>query len=175
MNISLTIYRDNVFNYLWCYNQRKKSFKPDLYCFGYENKWQFNIWGCIQTQLNFTENSDLFKYGEWLNKDGDWRFDKERIRHALEKNIYHNRFCPAINLSLIEEVVAFFPEIVNPSKNKNWRFRENFGGQDGLLLKINKYGYDETVYMECVEPANISEIIKEIGKKMKNKLPEKVF
>ena len=78
-----------IFNYSWCFNQRKSSFKPELYCFGYENEYQLNTWGCIQSQLSFTENSELFTFGKWLNKNGDWQFDKERIRHYLQKNLFH--------------------------------------------------------------------------------------
>ena len=27
---------DNVFQYNWCYSRKKSSYKPELYCFGYE-------------------------------------------------------------------------------------------------------------------------------------------
>ena len=79
---------DSVFSFGWCYEKKKASFKPDLYCFGYENEWQFNVWGCIQANLPFTENAQWFCWGTWLNDKGDWKFDKERIRHELQKALY---------------------------------------------------------------------------------------
>ena len=165
---------DNIFCYAWCYNQKKNSFKPELYCFGYERDYNINIWGCIQSNLFFTEYSELFTFGKWINNRGDWQFDKERIRHYLEKNLYLYRFCPAINLALTDEAINAFPDIVNPNKDKNWEFVEDYGSTEGLLVKRQEYGFTETVYMKCVAPKRRKPIIEEISKRMKLKLPEKI-
>ena len=63
---------DSVFSFIWCFEKRKSSFKPDLYCFGYEDEWQINIWGCIRSDLPFTENANWCEWGHWVNKRGDW-------------------------------------------------------------------------------------------------------
>lgn len=33
---------ESVFSFSWCYEKKKASFKPDFYCFGFENEYQFN-------------------------------------------------------------------------------------------------------------------------------------
>ena len=162
---------DSIFNYKWCYENRKKSYKPEYYCFGYENNYDFNLWGCIQSRLRFNENSELFTFGEWLNNKADWKFDKERIKHNLEKNIYQYRFCPAMNFDLIKDVVEAFPEIVNPTKDKHWKFVRNWGAMEGLKVITNEYGYKEEIYMNGAAPVNMNNFIKEISKKIKRKLP----
>ena len=62
---------DSVFSFKWCFSQRNASYKPELYCFGYENDYEFNLWGCLRTHLGFNESSDLFTYGKWLNTKAD--------------------------------------------------------------------------------------------------------
>lgn len=164
---------DTVFSHSWCYNAKKESFKPELYCFGYDEEYSFNLWGCKQINLSFIEHSQLYSYGKWLNKNGDWEFDRERIRHELQKQAYKYRFCPAIDLSLIEEVLNAFPEKVNPYKDKGWEFERNYNSDEGLLVKVKEYGYEDTVYMNGVQPKNKEVITKLIAKKLKRKLPIK--
>lgn len=162
---------DSIFNYKWCFDQRNKSYKPEYYCFGYENNYDFNLWGCIQSRLGFSENSELFTYGEWLNNKADWKFDKERIRHNLEKNIYQYRFCPAMNPELIKNIIDAFPEKVNPARDKNWKFVRNWRSEEGLKIITNDYGYKEENYMNGAAPANMTKFAKEISKKINSKLP----
>ena len=139
---------DSVFKFIWCYRQKAESFKPNYYCFGYENNWQVNPWGCIQSEVPFTEHADWTKWGKWLNKKGDWQFDKGRIKHALEKNLYQYRFCPALNLDLVERAFEAFPEVVNPKKDKDWKFVEDWGeSESGLVVVTTSYGYKQEVYM----------------------------
>ncbi len=163
---------DTVFSYAWCFSRKKVSYKPDLYCFGYENDYELNLWGCLQAHLNFNNNSDLFTYGNWLNSKADWKFDKKRIQHELEKKLFHYRFCPALDFSLISEVIDAFPDTVNPKKEKNWKFVENWGASDGLKVITNEYGYKEEKYMKGAIPENMKEFVTEIGKKLKFKLPK---
>lgn len=162
---------DSIFSYKWCYDQRKKSYKPEYYCFGYENNYEFNLWGCIQSRLGFSENSELFTYGEWLNNKADWKFDKERISHNLEKNIYQYRFCPVMNLELIKDVIDAFPEKVNPANDKNWKFVRNWRSEEGLKVITNDYGYKEENYMNGAAPTNMKNFVNEISKKINRKLP----
>jgi hypothetical protein len=48
---------DSVFSFVWCYEKKKASFKPEYYCFGYENEYDINIWGCVQARLSFTDRT----------------------------------------------------------------------------------------------------------------------
>jgi hypothetical protein len=157
---------DSVFSFTWCFEKRKSSFKPDLYCFGYEDEWKINIWGCTNSGLPFTDNANWCEWGRWLNKRGDWEFDKDRIRHELQKNLYPYRFCPAIQLDLVQESLAAIPNKVNPSKNKNWTFVESWGEEiDGLVVTITRYGMKEKVTMKGVGPKKgaIKEIARKVG------------
>jgi len=72
--------------------------------------------------LSFTDNAQWFCWGEWQSNKGDWKFDKDRIRHELQKNQY--RFCPALQHDLVEDVLNTLPDVVNPNKDKKWKFVE---------------------------------------------------
>lgn len=163
---------DSMFSYQWCNDKRKNSYKPDLYCFGFENNYEYNLWGCIQTRLPFTEYSQIFTYGKWLNTKGDWQFDKQRISHEIEKNIYKYRFCPAMNLELIMDVINAFPEIVNPAKDDNWKFIKNYGSQDGLkITEKSNYGYVDEYYANGASPKSMKKFLISLTSRLTRKIP----
>lgn len=167
---------DSMFSYQWCYGQRKASYKPELYCFGYENNYDYNLWGCIQTRLSFTEHSELFTYGKFLNTKGDWEFDKDRISHKLEKSLFQYRFCPAMNLELVKDVLEAFPSKVNPSKDKDWKFVRNYRSQDGLkITEKGSFGYVDEYYVNGASPESMKKFLTEISKKMTRKLPSGII
>lgn len=168
---------ENVYSFLWCYENKCSSYKPDIYCFGYENDYDINIWGCTQARLPFRDHAPWVEWGAWQNKKCDWRFDKDRIRHELQKELYKYRFCPAINFDFIDDALEAFPEIVNPRKDKNWKFVESWGDDDissKLVITTRKYGYEEKVVMKGVAPKGLG-AMKQIMKKMKHKLPNEIF
>lgn len=164
---------ESVFSFAWCYERRKSSLKPELYCFGYENGRDFNAWGCIKALLPFTENSKWFCWGSWLNDKGDWKFNKERIRHELQKRLYPHRFCPAYQPELVEDVLNALPDVVNPHKDKNWKFIMRWGDEStpGLVLTLNRFGIKEKVVMIGVCPSGEG-FIKDLAKRMKYPLPQ---
>lgn len=163
---------ESVFSFRWCYEKKKASFKPEYYCFGYENEWEFNVWGCIQAHLPFISNAQWCNWGKWVNNKGDWEFDKERIRHELQKNLYSYRFCPALRPELITDVLNAFPDVVNPAKDKNWEFVESWGDDSvqGLKVITTRFGYKEEVVMKGVAPKGKG-AIKDMAKRMKYSLP----
>ena len=163
---------DSVFSYQWCHSKRNASFRSDLYCFGYEQEYEFNLWGCIQARLPFRDRAQWFCWGTWLNDKGDWKFDKERIRHELQKALFPFRFCPAFRPDLVEDVLNSLPDVVNPNKDRNWKFYESYGDTDapGLVMTIERFGFKENVVMKGVCP-NGTGPLKDIAKRMKNKLP----
>ncbi len=163
---------ENVFKFHSCFNSRKSSFKPEFYCFGYEQNYQFNLWGCIQSRLSFREGSNLFYYGRWLNKDGDWQFDKDRILHELQKHMHPYKYCPAMDLGLVQEVLDALPDLVNPKKNRNWEYIEtSIFSENSISYTIRDEDYTETRYRIGVRPANKS-YLTEIIKNIKRKLPD---
>jgi hypothetical protein len=163
---------DSVFSFMWCYERKKASFKPEIYCFGYENEYDFNVWGCIQAHMPFAENSQWFCWGNWLNERADWRFDKERIKHELQKGLYPYRYCPALQPKLIEDVLRALPDVVNPAKDSNWKFVERWHDESlpGLVVKVNRFGFQEKVVMKGVSPSGQG-ALRELGKRMRFRLP----
>lgn len=163
---------ESIFNYTWCYNQRNKSYKPELYCFGYKNDYGISPWGCIQTRLFFNEYSDLFKYGKWINEKGDWQFDKEEIKHHILNDLHQYKFCPALNLDFIDQVLNAFPDVVNPNTDKNWKFDESYEEvEDCLKVKQTQFGEEEIVYMKGVIPKKIKAILNNINENLSKKFP----
>lgn len=163
---------DSVFSYTWCFSKKKASYKPEFYCYGYENEWQYNIWGCINSQLFFRERDDWFCWGEFIDENGTWRFDKDRIRHELEKNLYPYRFCPAFNEGRAEEVLDAFPPEVNPKKDKNWKFEERWGDDagPGLVVTVDRFGFKEKLTIKGVCPNGYG-ALRDVAKKLRFKLP----
>lgn len=164
---------DSVFGFKWCYEKKKGSYKPEYYCFGYESDYEINIWGCKQSGLPFTEHAEWFCWGEWLNNKADWKFDKERIRHELEKSLFHCRFCPAIRSELVESALNALPDIVNPTKDRQWKFVEKWGDEitPTLIVKRKEYGIVEEIEMKGVCPNGNGALVN-IAKKLSLRLPE---
>ena len=151
----------SVFGFAWCYNKRKGSYRPEFYCFGYEETYQLNVWGCLQLGLPFRENADWCTWGRWLNKKADWQFDKERMRHELQKNMHKVRFCPMMRPEVIEQVLDAFPERVNPKRDGDWKFVRGWDeAAPGLVLRITEYGYTESVKMVGVAPSGMGALQK---------------
>lgn len=162
---------DTVFSYTWCYTRKQSSYKPELYCFGYENTYEFNIWGCLRTNLPFAEQSPLFRFGKWVNNKGDWEFDKDRIKHELLKNVYGCRFCPAINMEHINDIIDSLPTVVNPQKNNKWKFVESYSEETNALVIKPTSQFGLTKYLVGACP-NGKEFINDIAESIKNRIPE---
>jgi len=158
---------ESVFDFAWCYKKRKSSYKPDLYCFGYENEYQLNIWGCLRSEMFFSDREKWFTWGSWVGGQGEWEFDKDRIRHELQKNLYKYRFCPAIQLGLVKDVLEALPDRVNPKKNQDWVYIESWDRSDrGYRFVSGRRGYQEEVVAIGVAPRG-PEVIETIMKKLK--------
>jgi hypothetical protein len=163
---------DSVFSFIWSYERKLSSYKPEYYCFGYENEWDFNLWGCMRAGMPFTKHAPWFTYGKWLNNKGDWQFDKERIKHELAKNLHEVRFCPALDAERVKEIIDALPEVVNPTKNENWKFIESYSAEtNALVVKTNKYGFEQTIYYKGVCPEGRG-FIEELKNKLSKKLPD---
>lgn len=157
----------SVFGFLSCYRRKQTSYNPDLYCFGFENETSINIWGCIQAHMPFTSYARWFTYGRWLNKKGDWQFDKKRIAFELEKALYPYRYCPALDPELVRDAVAALPDKVNPLKDKNWMFYRAWDPSAPGLKVVERDGYFETTYTAIgVAPARPG-ALREVARKLK--------
>lgn len=146
---------DSVFAFTWCFFQREAAYRSHEYCFfGMNNT--LNIWGCTQARLDFADYTDLFKMGSF--KDArTFVFNKERIRHDLQNNLFPYRFCPALNFDLVEAVIREFPDVIDPQKDKNWGYRETYHGSDvGCLRLVRKDPYlgEQEVLVDGVKPGS---------------------
>ncbi len=163
---------DSVFSFMGCLDRKRESFKPELYCFGDVSSDNLNIVGCIHAMVPFNSYAAWCCYGRWLNEDGDWEFDKERIRFEIRKHLHTYKLCPALDLSRIEDFLAALPNIVNPLRDKTWKFVEQYGAENasGFKFKTERYGIEMTATAKGAAP-NGKDAVLEIGKKLKIKLP----
>lgn len=115
---------DGVFGFLSCFQERKEAYRPVEYCFGMVDKC-LNLWGCQLADMDWSENNEWLTYGRFIGETF-FAFDKKRIRHELETNLYSIRYCPALRLPLVEAVVELFPEKVRVSEKTGWTYKESY-------------------------------------------------
>jgi hypothetical protein len=144
---------NSVFDFLNCYDRRSASYRPDYYCFDYEEDWALNIWGCLHSQMTFNEHSDWFSWGVF-DKKGSFHFDKDRIRHTLEKNLFPYRLCPSMDTERLSHILEIFPDSINPKKDKNWKYILDWNGdmEGGMKVITTQYGENVEVTARGVAP-----------------------
>lgn len=146
---------DGVFAFTWCFCQREAAYRPHEFCFFGMNNI-LNVWGCTQARLDFADYSDLFKMGSFKNAT-TFVFDKNRIRHDLQNNLFPYRFCPALNFNLVEAVLGEFPDEIDLQRDKNWEYRQTYHGSDvGCLRLVRKDPYfgEQEVLVDGVKPVS---------------------
>lgn len=165
---------DEVFGFAWCANQRDTAYRPFEYCFGLDEK-RLNIWGCKQARLEWAEWADWFSYGTFegtglLKKQICFKFDKPRIKHELETNLFKYRYCPHLRFDLIEAVLKEFPdEVMASQKGGLWGFKRDYNESPGALKITERssqdgFTYTDEYYSSGVVPNSI-EIAMKILKK----------
>jgi len=152
---------DDVFGFTWCSEQRNSAYRPLEYCFGVDEK-RLNIWGCKNARMDWAKWSDWFSYGSFkkggLLKSGHiFAFDKKRIRHELETNLYRFRFCPHLNFKLIEAVLENMPDEVEVKPKGDWTYKRDYDESPGSIKIKEKtvedgYSYTDEYYASGVEP-----------------------
>ncbi len=121
---------DDVFGFTWCSEQRNTAYRPLEYCFGIDDK-RLNLWGCKNARMDWGKWSDWFSYGSFkkaglLKAVHTFVFDKKRIRHELETNLFRFRFCPHLNFKLVEAVLAQLPNEVEVQQKGDWTYKEDY-------------------------------------------------
>jgi uncharacterized tellurite resistance protein B-like protein len=170
---------DDVFGYSWCAEHRDTAFKPIEYCFGIDEK-RFNIWGCKQTRMDWTEWTNWLAYGTFkkkgfLSNQVVFEFDKNRISHELQTNLFRFRYCPYINYKLIAAIVDVLPSEVIPSEKGPWVYKRDYNESLGAIKiktceERNGYTYTDEYYSSGVAPKSLAlgiDILKEALKKVK--------
>jgi len=156
---------DEIFGFAWCASQRGSSYRPVEYCFGKDEN-RINPWGCKQASMDWTEWAKWFCYGKWektglLGKKLQWNFDKKRIRHELETNLYRYRYCPYLKTELSEAILKYFPENVIPDSDSNWDYHRQYEQVPGAVKIVQKegsggYTYTSEFWVDGVHPKGLS-------------------
>ncbi len=152
---------DDVFGFTWCSEQRNSAYRPLEYCFGVDDK-RLNIWGCKNARMDWTTWSQWFSYGSFkkgsLLKGGHvFAFDKQRIRHELETNLFRFRFCPHLNFRLVEAVLENLPDEVEVKPKGDWTYKRDYEESPGSIKIKEKtvedgYSYTDEYYTSGVAP-----------------------
>lgn len=152
---------NDVFGFTWCSEQRITAYRPLEYCFGVDEK-RLNLWGCKNAQMDWSKWADWFSYGSF-RKGGIWNkrhvfaFDKKRIRHELETNLFGFRFCPHLDFRLIEAVIEQLPDEVEVKPKGPWAYKQDYDESPGSI-KIKEevvedgYSYTNTFFTSGVVP-----------------------
>lgn len=128
---------DEVFGFVWCAQARNTAYRTLEYCYGLDEK-RLNIWGCKQAGMDWAEWADWFSYGSFkkgglLKSQPIFIFDKNRIKHEIETNLFRCRYCPYLNFDLIQAVVDAFPDEATPSEKGPWLYRRDYDETPGSL------------------------------------------
>jgi len=157
---------DEVFGFAWCKEQRDSAYRPLEYCFGVSEK-RLNLWGCVQCRMDWANWSDWFSYGEFkkeglLKHQAIFVFDKKRIRHELETNLFRVRNCPHLDFKLINAVLDALPDEVHPQQDGPWGFKREYQESPGSIKvtetrKENGYTFRDEFYASGVAPKSASQ------------------
>ena len=142
---------DEVFGFTWCAQARDTAYRPVEYCFGLDEK-RVNIWGCKQVRMDWSEWADWFSYGSFkktglIKGQVSFAFDKDRIKHELQTNLFRFRYCPYLNFDLIQAVLDALPSEVNPSEKGPWVYKRDYSESPGSIkvkVKLVEDGYTYT-------------------------------
>jgi hypothetical protein len=175
---------DVIFGFVKCVLNRSKSYNPEEYCFG-KDSYGVNPWGCINAHMGWVgwESRGLwefswFQYGSWektdtLEEKVQWRFDKKKIRHNLNKNLHRFQFCPHLKMELCELVIKLLPETIVPDSEPQWQYCPDYSETPGRI-RVKDYededGYINEIWAHGVVPEGpgvlediLSRAFKEIG------------
>ena len=175
-----------VFGFASCAIDRARAYRPNNYCFGRDNR-NPNPWGCVHARMEWSEWARWFRYGRF-EKQGFlagnrliWTFDKKHIRHELESNIFNFRFCPHLNIRLIEAVLDALPDQLDVEKNADWTYHESYDaipGRPKIIQREQHEDYTTTneFYADGVRPVGLNAFRELLRKSFKKaQLPENLL
>lgn len=153
----------DVFGFAKCASSRGQAYRPGEYCFGVDEN-RLNIWGCRQSRMDWSEWSRWFGYGQFtkkgaLSKTVVFVFDKSRIRHELEQNLFSCRMCPHLQVELVEAVLEVLPDRVEPGSG-DWRYSQDYQDSPGAIrvseiIREGGLDYRHEYYSCGVRPASV--------------------
>ena len=115
--------------------------------------------------MDWSDWANWFGYGSFkksgrLSKNVVFEFDKKRIRHELETNLYSCRLCPNLQFDLIEAVLDALPNEVSPSDKGPWKYKRDYSESPGSIFvketaKEGGFTYTNEYYSSGVTPASV--------------------
>jgi hypothetical protein len=128
---------DEMFGCAWCVRERETAYRPAEYCFG-KDEGRLNLWGCKQARMDWSDWAPWLSYGSFSKTlmgmgPYEWGFDKKRIRHELEANLFRFRNCPHLNFEFIEAVLEVFPASVCVEKSSDWTYSKSYEFAPGCI------------------------------------------
>lgn len=158
---------DEAFGFVWCAGARATAYRPNEYCFGREEN-RINPWGCKQARMEWGEWAPWMSYGSWektglVKSTNVFVFDKERIRHELETNLFRLRFCPHLNTQFIEAVLRNFPDRVEVKDNGPWKYNRAYEAHPGVIKIVERQEsgsitFASEYYSDGVRPRDCSQL-----------------
>ncbi|SEH04567.1 zinc ribbon domain-containing protein [Candidatus Venteria ishoeyi] len=155
---------NDVFDFYWCANSRKSAYRPTEYCFGMDEK-RLNIWGCKKARMDWSNRENWFGYGSFKksgmhSKSIIFEFDKQRIRHNLETNLYGCHLCPHLQFDLIEAVLDSLPNEVTPTGKGPWQYKRDYSESPGAVfvtetVRDGGHSYTNEYYSSGVRPSSV--------------------
>jgi hypothetical protein len=120
-----SIHSTKLRNSLWCYREKVKTGKSLDYC--RKNEWDgsVNRFGCKSFYFNELEQNSWREYGYIDTKNGEWIFDKEKIKQEINNQLEQLNFCPIFNSDKILKLFKSIPDKVNPQIDISWSFVDN--------------------------------------------------
>lgn len=154
---------NEVFGFSWCASQRNSAFNPHEYCFGRSHNQLFP-WGCKNSNLEWVSWARWLTYGNWekgglMARKNVWRFDKARIAHELNTNLFKYRYCPFLVEGLASAILDLIPETINVEDDTGWEYNDAYEQLPGSIKvratkKSGDYSYDSEFYALGVKPVN---------------------
>jgi hypothetical protein len=121
--------------------------------------------------MDWTGWADWFGYGKFRKKDV-FEFDKDRIRHELETNLYKVRFCPCLQTQFVSTVLQLLPDEVRISDRSGWAYKKEYE-QGPNSIKIvekkvqNGFAYEDEFWASGVSPVGYNVAIGILKKALK--------
>jgi hypothetical protein len=95
--------------------------------------------------MDWAQWADWFSYGNWISKD-IFQFDKNHIKHELETNSHHLRFCPHLRRELLQVVFALIPDRVRVSQQEGWKYNENSQQTPNSIKIVQRTTQDDITF-----------------------------
>lgn len=123
--------------FLWCFREREKSYNKKEYCYGRDNGYSINNFGCRETRVEVYSWHGLKGYGT-MDRQGVFHVNKDKLRHDIYKNIDDFKMCPALNLTTIEKGIDEIPERIDPKQNRDWEYVTDYDDGKEIAVAVRK-------------------------------------